>query len=75
VSAGVQCDTCRDFTPSPAAGWLHVVRLGEPAGVMAMLTGGSETSVTASFCSMLCLAQYAMARALVDGRAAGEEPL
>lgn len=75
MTAGMQCDTCRDFAPMPARGWLHIVQQGEPAGVMAMLTGSQETSVAASFCSMPCLAQYAMAWSLVDGQAGGEEPL
>ena len=72
MSLGIQCDTCRIFTPSPAAGWLHVVRRATGGHGHARRQLGAAM---ASFCSMLCLAQYAMARTLVEGRAAGEEPL
>jgi hypothetical protein len=74
MTAGIQCDTCRDFASNPATGWLHLVQMGEPAGLMAMLHGSQESSVAASFCSMLCLAQYAVACSLIDGKATGEEP-
>ena len=72
MSAGVQCDYCRRFAPMPAHGWLHVLQQGEP-GVLAALTGGGS-EVLWTFCTVLCLAQYSMAAALVEGRAAGEEP-
>ena len=72
MTAGAQCDNCRKFAPAPAHGWLHVLQQGDP-GVLAALTG-SGTEVLWTFCTVLCLAQYAMGRALVEGKAAGEEP-
>jgi hypothetical protein len=72
MAAGVQCDYCRTFAPMPAPGWLHVFRQGDP-GILAALSGGSG-EVIWTFCCVLCMAQHAMAHALVEGKAAGEEP-
>ena len=73
MTAGVQCDNCHTFAPMPAPGWLHVLQQGEP-GFLASLTG-SGPEVLWTFCTVLCMAQYAMARALINGNAAGEEPV
>jgi hypothetical protein len=45
----------------------------ETPGILAALSGGSG-EVIWTFCCVLCMAQHAMAHALVEGKAAGEEP-
>jgi len=74
MTAGVQCDHCRRFAPMPANGWLHLLQQGEPSSFLAAFTGSPEVSAVATFCSMPCVAQYAMARALIEGNMAGEAP-
>lgn len=74
MTAGVQCDTCRTFTPQPSASWLFLVRPEAQPSVMSALLGASRSEDPATFCSWKCLADYAIARALVEGQPAPEEP-
>ena len=74
MTAGVQCDTCRTFTPEPSGQWLHLVPHPDPVSSILSSVLGSRSGPSASFCSVQCLAEYAIARALVEGYAAGEEP-
>jgi len=71
VTAGVQCDTCRKFSPS-GGNWLHLGRITERVSFMDILTGAPQEYPPA-FCTWKCLADYAIARALLEGQPAGEE--
>lgn len=74
MTAGAQCDNCRTFAPMPMTGWIHlVVQQADPSGLAAIF-GASQAGLVGSFCSMRCVAEYAMANALIEGPAAGEEP-
>ena len=74
MTAGLQCDTCRTFAPQGSPRWLYLVRQPPepPSFVESML--GSSRAEPLTFCSMRCVAEYAVARALVEGNAAGTEP-
>ena len=67
---GTQCDTCRVFTSDPqAGGWLFLAQFN-PAGqspFAAMLGGGGGPELAGTFCSLLCLAEYAYARLAAEG--------
>lgn len=65
MTAGIQCDTCRKFSPT-GAGWLALNNLAAQVSFMDMLTGPQE--YPPAFCTWKCLADYAIARALVEGQ-------
>ena len=73
MTAGVQCETCREFAPSAAPpGWLYVVRpSGEPSIMSAL---GVVREEPATFCRMLCLAEWACVQAAALEPAMGSEP-
>ena len=73
MTAGLQCDTCRTFGPQQA-GWLYLVQqpAEQPTWAAALFGTPSEPL---TFCSVRCVAEYAVARVLVEGPAAGQEPL
>ncbi len=75
MSAGVQCETCRVFSPAPGGRWLCVVRIpdGGPSSVLASLGIGPRED-PATFCSILCLAEWAYAYAMTVAAPAGTEP-
>ena len=73
MTAGVQCDTCRAFTPAPGHTWLSLARVQERVSMMDILTG-SQQEYPSAFCSWRCLADYAIVRALIEGQPAPEEP-
>ena len=75
MTAGVQCDTCRTFSPSHAPGWFFLSQIpGEEQvpSIMTKLFGNSCEPLT--FCTVKCVAEFATARALVEEQPAGEEP-
>jgi hypothetical protein len=77
MTAGLQCDTCRKFGPQQA-GWLYLVQHppAEQSPLMALVYGSqSVSSEPLTFCSVRCVAECAVARVLVEGPAAGQEPL
>ena len=73
MTAGAQCDNCRTFAPMPMENWI-VLTVQEPqqGGVLAMFYGQSSPSLL--FCTMRCVAEYAIAHTLISGPATGEEP-
>ena len=73
MTAGVQCDTCRRFAPSTPPGWLYLVRpSAEPPILSALGIGPKEEP--GAFCSMRCLAEYAIVQAALGEPASGTEP-
>jgi hypothetical protein len=73
VTAGLQCDTCRTFAPQSSPRWLYLVQQpSEPPSFVESVLGTRTEPLT--FCSMRCIAEYAVARALVEGKPAGTEP-
>lgn len=69
-----ECDNCRKLGPMPAWEWIvAIVQKEAESSFMAMLGGGnSQAEVAGMFCSWRCVAQYAVARALVaEAEAAG----
>jgi hypothetical protein len=60
---GLQCDTCRRFSVSPA-GWLYLVRHPGEQSPLAGLFGTPAEPLT--FCSMRCVAEYAYAQAVTS---------
>jgi hypothetical protein len=74
MTAGVQCDTCRRFAPSTPPGWLYLVRpAAEPSILSAFGIGGPKDD-PGTFCSMRCLAEYAIVQAAAGEAATGKEP-
>ena len=73
MTAGVQCDTCRTFTPQPSVSWLYLLRPEVQPSVMTAIFGGHSEHPPV-FCSWRCLADYAIVRALAEGEPAGIEP-
>ena len=72
MTAGVQCETCRRFGPSTPPGWLDVVR---PTVEPSLLTAlGVVRDEPATFCRMLCLAEWACVQAAALEPATGTEP-
>ena len=74
MTAGSQCDNCRKFVPQHAPGMLYLVRQPPPeqSSFIASILGTPAEPLT--FCRMRCVAEYAMAHALIEGSAAGTEP-
>lgn len=72
MTAGIQCDTCRVFSPS-GNGWLTLARL-ERTSIMEQLFPGGPQEYPPAFCTWKCLADYAIVRTLVEGQPAPEEP-
>lgn len=76
MTAGTQCDTCRKFGPSHSPGWFCLWQQpGDDEGrapILAALFGNPSEPLT--FCTIKCLAEFATARALVEGQPAPEEP-
>jgi len=74
MTAGVQCDTCRRFAPGPPPGWLYLVRQpsSEPSILASLGIGPREEPGT--FCSMRCVAEYAIVEAAAGEPATGSEP-
>jgi len=73
VTAGLQCDTCRTFAPQSSPRWLYLVQQpSEQPSFLDSMLGSRADPLT--FCSMRCVAEYAVARALVEGDTAGTEP-
>jgi hypothetical protein len=70
---GNRCDApgCTAFSP-PSCRWLYLVQPPEDSSVLAALGIGRAEPLT--FCSMLCVAQYAYVQAVVEGSATGQEP-
>ena len=61
MTAGVQCETCRAFSPHPSSAWLYVIRpAAEPSIMTALGIGPKEDPLT--FCSVRCLAEWAYVR-------------
>ena len=78
MTAGTQCDTCRAFGPPHAPGWFVLYQYpgndeDDPRpSVLSALFGNPSEPFT--FCTVKCLAEFATARALVEGQPAPEEP-
>lgn len=73
MTAGVQCDTCRTFTPQPSSSWLFLVRPEAQPSIMSVLTGSSQSEGPLAFCGWKCLADHAIVEALAEGKAEGVE--
>lgn len=76
MTAGTQCDTCRRFGPVHAPGWFTLFQFpgdDERPSILSALFGGNP-SEPLTFCTVKCLAEFATARALVEGQPAPEEP-
>ena len=77
MTAGVQCDTCRRFAPSTPPGWVYLVRPSAEPSMPSMLSAlgyGAPREEPAAFCSMRCLAEYAIVQAAAGEAASGTEP-
>ena len=73
MTAGLQCDTCRTFAPQGSPRWLYLVQQpSEPPSFVESMLGSRADPLT--FCSMLCVAQYAYVQAVTEGKPAGTEP-
>lgn len=72
MTAGVQCETCRAFSPQPCGQWLYLVR---PAAdpVMATLGLGPRDDL-ATFCSLRCLVEWGYVKLAAGEPATGTEP-
>ena len=73
MTAGVQCETCRKFSPPPSGGWLYVVRPTAEPSIMASL-GLGQRDEPLTFCRVLCLAEWAVVQAAISEPATGKEP-
>ena len=73
MTAGVQCDTCRTFSPSTPSSWLYVVRPSEGPSIMASLGIGPRED-PGTFCSVRCLAEWAYVQLAAGEPATGTEP-
>jgi hypothetical protein len=73
----VQCDgpSCDRLGPQDAAGWFILFQMpgGKVSAYMAML-GAPQAETAGTFCSPVCVAEYATARALTDSVQPGEGP-
>ena len=74
MTAGVQCETRRKFSPQPSGKWLYVIH--PPAAEMAVMAslgiGPREDPLT--FCRLRCLAEWAYVQLAVGEPATGKEP-
>jgi hypothetical protein len=72
VTTGVQCETCRVFSPQPSGQWLYLVRpVTEPSVLAALGVIGGDPG---TFCSPRCLAEWAYVQAVTGSPATGIEP-
>ena len=75
MTAGTQCDTCRAFGSPHAPGWFVLYQYpaaeDAPPPLLSALFGNPSEPLT--FCTVKCLAEFATARALVEGMPAPKE--
>ena len=76
MTAGVQCDNCREFGPGPPPGWLFL--MSQPPTVerdlAARVLGSIDRFEPVTFCSLRCIADWAYVCAMATGAPAGMEP-
>lgn len=68
---GNQCDNCRTFAP-PSPKWHYLVQQTDTDSFAAMV--GITRTEPLTFCSPLCVADYAYALAAIEGPAEATEP-
>ena len=73
MTAGVQCETCRAFSPQPSGRWLYVVSPAAEPSLMSVL-GIGRRDEPATFCSMRCLVEWGYVQLVTGEPAAGQEP-
>jgi hypothetical protein len=74
MAAGNQCDNCRAFGAPHSRSWLYLVRQPDAPQGFAALIGMPVPAEPLTFCSMLCVGQYAYVQAVTTSPAAGTEP-
>ena len=73
MTAGVQCETCRKFSPSPGGAWLYLVRPSAEPSIMAQL-GIGQRDEPLTFCRVRCLVEWGYVQLVTIEPATGTEP-
>jgi hypothetical protein len=73
MTAGNLCDNCGKFAPSGDPRWWYLIRQpAEPVSPMAVVFG--ERQEPGTFCSLICVSEFAYVQAVTTGKPAGMEP-